>query len=126
MSLSFFLLSKQAYETVFDKIQTIIRDLEELNENIMHNNNNSCLYNINNMNINNHCVNDNLEENIFDNKQLHDLFIHIKENIKEDIKIFEKNIQHLCKHEFVEDEIDIDFERTKKIKYCTICEYTDK
>ena len=121
MSLSFFLLSKQTYEQIFDKIQTIISELDELNENIMHNNNNSCLYNINN-----YCNNHNLEENIFDNKQMHDLFIQIKENIEEDIKIFEKNIQELCEHEFVEDEIDIDFERTTKIKYCTICEYTEK
>ena len=122
MSLQFLLLNKQTYEKVFDKIQTIISDLDELNEKLMHNNNNSCLYNINN----DFDISNNLEDNIFDNTQKQNFFIQIKENIKEDIKIIEENIQHLCKHEFVEDEIDIDFERTKTIKYCTICEYTEK
>lgn len=123
MSLHFFSLNKETYEKIFDKIQTIISDLDELNEKLMHNNNNSCLYNINN---NNHAINNNLEEKIFDNTQMQDLFIQIKENIKEDIKVFEQNIQQLCEHNFVEDDIDIDYENTQKIKYCTMCEYTEK
>ena len=31
----------------------------------------------------------------------------------------------ICKHEFVQDEIDINPEKTQRIEYCKICEYTN-
>ena len=34
------------------------------------------------------------------------------------------DIQTNCVHEFVNDSIDIDCERSQNITYCTICEYT--
>jgi len=33
-------------------------------------------------------------------------------------------LKELCNHEIVEDDIDIDVDRTMKIKYCRICECT--
>jgi len=33
-------------------------------------------------------------------------------------------LKELCKHEIVEDDIDIDVDRTMKIKYCRLCECT--
>jgi len=33
-------------------------------------------------------------------------------------------LKELCNHEIVEDDIDIDIDRTMKIKYCRICECT--
>jgi len=42
------------------------------------------------------------------------------------IERIEKEIQNNCKHNFVEDEIDITPDKSQKIKYCSICEYTCK
>ena len=36
-----------------------------------------------------------------------------------------KKIEQLCKHEFVEDAIDINPDKSQNIRYCSICEYTD-
>ena len=34
------------------------------------------------------------------------------------------SIYELCEHEFVEDEVELTPERSQKIEYCSICEYT--
>ena len=31
----------------------------------------------------------------------------------------------ICRHDFVEDEIDITPEKSQRIEYCKICEYTN-
>lgn len=46
------------------------------------------------------------------------------DRITETITNITKNIQGNCVHEFVNDSIDIDCERSQNITYCTICEYT--
>jgi hypothetical protein len=38
--------------------------------------------------------------------------------------ICDENIKKMCKHDFEEDYIDITPERSEKIIYCKICEYT--
>ena len=40
------------------------------------------------------------------------------------IQQIEIQISNRCIHDFIEDEIDITPETSKKIKYCCICEYT--
>jgi len=42
------------------------------------------------------------------------------------IERIEKEMQNCCNHNFVDDEIDITPDRSQKIKYCSICEYTCK
>jgi hypothetical protein len=42
------------------------------------------------------------------------------------IERIEKEMQNSCNHNFVDDEIDITPDNSKKIKYCSICEYTCK
>lgn len=44
--------------------------------------------------------------------------------ITQAIKNVTKDIHQYCLHEFVNDSIDIDCERSQNITYCTICEYT--
>jgi hypothetical protein len=51
--------------------------------------------------------------------------------LEEEIKVTEKhlltinkNIQHICVHDFVEDYVDIDPDRSVKIVFCQVCEYT--
>ena len=45
-----------------------------------------------------------------------------------EVKYLINNINHtlskMCQHDFVEDEIDINCDRSQKIEYCKICEYT--
>jgi hypothetical protein len=43
---------------------------------------------------------------------------------EEQIILISKNIQHNCVHEFIEDYVDVDPERSEKIVYCQVCEYT--
>lgn len=48
---------------------------------------------------------------------------------KKDLLIYEKNnilnnIQNLCEHDFIDDTIDIDPDRSKTITYCIICGFT--
>ena len=40
-------------------------------------------------------------------------------------KICDKKVIELCKHDFVDDLIDITPEKSKYIRYCRICEYTE-
>ena len=44
--------------------------------------------------------------------------------IEEQILSISKNIQHSCVHEFIEDYVDVDLDRSEKIVYCQVCEYT--
>ena len=44
--------------------------------------------------------------------------------IKYKINDLNHTISHMCNHNFVEDEIDVALDRSEKIEYCTICEYT--
>ena len=41
------------------------------------------------------------------------------------LKLINKQIKELCNHEYVEDWIYIDPDRSVKIKYCSICESSD-
>lgn len=59
------------------------------------------------------------------------LSLYFNNNLKDHIRNAENskawcddNIHKLCKHEFVNDTIDVDPERSQNITYCIICEYT--
>ena len=52
-------------------------------------------------------------------------FIERQNHIKRVKKLCDKKILELCKHDFVEDLIDISPERSKLIRYCRICECTE-
>jgi arginine decarboxylase-like protein len=42
------------------------------------------------------------------------------------IQRIEKEINNLCEHNYIEDDIDITPDISQKIKYCSICEHTCK
>jgi len=44
--------------------------------------------------------------------------------VKYMINIINNKISQICCHDFVKDEIDITPDRSQKIEYCKICEYT--
>jgi len=37
----------------------------------------------------------------------------------------ETRINELCKHDFIEDDIDISYDKCQHIRYCRVCDYTD-
>ena len=47
-------------------------------------------------------------------------FIYVKQTVCK----LTQQIQSLCKHDFVDDYIDIECEKSKRITYCKKCEYT--
>jgi hypothetical protein len=53
------------------------------------------------------------------------MFIEKKQHIQRLKNLCDEKILKICKHNFVEDLIDIGLEDSKYIKYCTVCEYTD-
>jgi len=51
-------------------------------------------------------------------------FIEKRNSIRQKKNICENKILELCNHDFEEDYIDIHPDRSQKITYCKICEYT--
>ena len=49
-----------------------------------------------------------------------------KEEQQELLKLYKDRIYNLCDHNFEDDEIDINPERSQKITYCTICELSKR
>ena len=92
--IDYFLFLKKKYIHVFNYLTEIINAYEELS-----------VYN-----------NDFLQSS---NKYKDEL-----SEIKYLINSVNKTICELCEHNFVEDEIDISPDKSQKIEYCKICEYT--
>lgn len=73
-------------------------------------------------------------EEIVHNNENNDILDNVFNNIKDyNIKIDEINISiqevnemmiSCCEHEFIDDSIDINCEKSQNIRYCSICEYT--
>jgi|LakMenE18May11ns_1017448.scaffolds.fasta_scaffold9771424_2 hypothetical protein len=51
-------------------------------------------------------------------------FIKKRNTISDKLEVCLNKIKNLCVHEYVNDEIDIDPERSQSITYCVICEHT--
>jgi hypothetical protein len=45
--------------------------------------------------------------------------------VEDQLALCEIHINELCQHDFVEDDIDIAYDKCQHIRYCRICEYTD-
>jgi hypothetical protein len=106
--LDYFLFMKKKYKNILDHLNAIylqytdILDLKETNE----------FTNIN--------MNVNMEfENISRNKCKTQI-----QHTEYYLERIEKEIFHLCNHNYVEDYIDINLDTSTKIIYCTICENT--
>lgn len=101
MSIEYYLFSKKKYEEILFHLDEIIETYHYLN--IIEYEDKNKLFNVDK------------------NKNF---FIGRKNEIIEYISKCNYNIKKLCNHIFVEDYIDISEEKSKKIKYCQICEYT--
>lgn len=100
-NLNYFLFLEKKYSDILHNLIEINNTYEEIT-NLEHNNSTYLLRDINS------------KENY--KKQIYEIYYCIQQ-----IKIEKMN--H-CHHNFVDDEIDITPDKSKKIRYCSICEYT--
>jgi hypothetical protein len=103
MSINYYLFCKKSYDKIIYDLENIISIFEELDEFAK-------------------------EENVIVlQTQPHNktFFNERKKHITILRSVCEKKISELCSHEFIEDTIDIDLDRSQNIRYCKICEYTD-
>ena len=99
MSLDYFLLSKRNYINIIQKLEHIIETLDTINYMTI------CEF-PNNYNQGN-------DKAFFTDKIKH------FQNL---INHCNNELDHICCHNYVDDEIDITPERSQNITYCTICE----
>ena len=109
MDINYFLFNIRKYNIILDHIDSINDELDELN-----------IDNINELNIDN--INENTE--MYSIKDIYNDFIKLKKNILHLKNVCKKNIQKICKHDFVTDLIDINPDESRSITYCKICELT--
>ena len=112
MDINYFLFTIRKYNIILDQIESINDELDELDE--------LNIDNINEMNI------DSIDKNteMYSIKDIYNDFIQLKKNILHLKNVCKKNIQKICKHDFVTDLIDINPDESRSITYCTICEIT--
>jgi len=108
MSINYYLFCRESYDKIIRDLDNIIGTIEEIDE----------------------CIKeekDLLKPDIIVSNQTHNKFFFSSR--KEYMQILrsacDKKILELCKHEFVEDTIDITPDKSQNIRYCSICEYTD-
>jgi hypothetical protein len=108
MSLEYFLLSRKIYQKILNEINQVISTYDELLE----------LTDEHRFDID-----DELYNTIVPDKNSN-ILIKNKNHILRLRDICDKNIEHLCQHDFEQDSIDITSEKSQTIEYCTICGYT--
>jgi hypothetical protein len=108
MSLEYYLYCRKSYDRIIQEIESIINSYDNI------------------FNVTFGCENIDkiyLKNLLSSNKKA--FFIEKKVEAEEQKKICNKHIYDLCCHEMIDDEIDITPERSQKIRYCVICEYTE-
>jgi hypothetical protein len=108
MSVNYYLFCKKSYDKIICHLDNIINIFEEIDEFSKE-------------------ENDVFKSDIVLSNQLHNInfFYNRKEHIQVLRDICKKNLIEKCSHQFIEDTIDIDPDRSKNIRYCSICEYTE-
>jgi hypothetical protein len=108
MSLDYYLLCSENYNQIITNLENII----QLYENICYN-----TYLVDDLDIN--------YLKIFQTENNCDFFINKLSHMKQLKKICDDKIFKICKHEFVNDTIDITPDTSKNITYCKICGLTE-
>lgn len=112
MELEYFLFCKEQYEEQIRNIDNILHSQYLINK---HNELSSNLGYISTINQNHYTSNSNQSTNMFIEHR------HFLCQLKE---LCDQHIRMHCKHDFVDDYIDISPECSQKITYCSICELT--
>ena len=108
MSLNYYLFCKKSYDKIISDLENIISTFEEIDEFAKEEKDFS--------------TSDTVSSNQTHNKFF---FYERKEHIRILRELCSMKIFKMCNHEFIEDTIDIDLDRSKNIRYCNICEYTE-
>lgn len=105
MSLDYYLLCRTKYENIILHLKDIIKNYDDI---FLHTTE----------------LDINEDKNIMNIIEYKELFLSQLKCMIRLKDMCEIKIKILCKHEFVNDMIDISPERTQNITYCKICEYT--
>ena len=108
MSINYYLFCRESYNRIIHDLDNIINIFEELDE----------------------CIKEEHEvlnsDVVLSNQSHNKLFFYSRKKHMQVLRsVCDKKILELCKHEFVEDTIDITPDKSQNIRYCSICEYTD-
>lgn len=106
MSLEYFLFCRKRYDNVINDLDDIIEQYKSIN----------CETSSTDLS--------DEDLKIFQSYINLNIFIQKRQHIKKLRQICQAKIISLCNHEFVDDEIDISPESSKKVTYCSVCEYT--
>jgi len=107
MSLKYFLYCRKIYENIIIEIDNIINELNNIENN----------------------TNTLLEKEIFESFYTiydKDLLLEKKEKFIDLKQKCNEKVMELCVHKFIYDYVDIFPDRCERIKYCKICDYTEK
>lgn len=107
MSLEYYLYCKKKYDDIICNLEEIIKAYKLINDCTM------CEENL-----------EDIHYKLLKPSSNSFFFLEKKKVITELRNICDKYIKKLCNHDFEEDYIDIGPERSQKIVYCKICEYT--
>ena len=108
MSLNYYLFCRNSYDKIIQNLDDTITIFEQID---------ICIKEEENL----------VKSDIVLSNQIHNklFFIERKTDIKLLRDMCDKKMMGLCRHEFVEDTIDITPDKSQNIRYCSICEYTD-
>jgi hypothetical protein len=101
MELEYYLLCKKRYIVIIKNLEEIVDNFDLLSK--------KCKFDIN---------------QVRSHKNAMNFFIKKIQYAREELSGYEELINSLCKHEFVDDLIDIPPDRTEKITYCRFCDFT--
>ncbi len=104
MSLEYYMLCRDEYNNIICQLKEIINRFDIIIDRTISENN--------------------IQNSLLKIEKNKNFFIDKLKNIEEQKNICYSKIQQLCRHEFVDDLIDINPDTSISIKYCQICEFT--
>ena len=107
MSLEYYLYCRKKYDDIICNLEEIIEAYELIND---------CTISEENL--------EDIHYEVFQPESNINFFLEKKKDITKLKNICNIHIRRLCNHEFEEDYIDVAPEKSVKIIYCKICEYT--
>ena len=107
MSLEYYIYCRKSYDKIIQELDCIIDMFDEIDN-----------FTFTEIDITYEMLN-----NVEQNKHF---FIERKKYIEQLRKFCSDKVIELCCHEMVDDDIDITPERSQRIRYCDICEYTEQ
>lgn len=108
MSLEYYLICRKSYDKILDNLEAILYIFREMSDD----------QNVEDSQL--------IQEELSTIEYHKQFFFERKKAIESVRKTCENTLYSLCSHDFVEDTIDINTDRSLNITYCRVCEYTLK